>query len=170
MTRLMSGAVYAAVRYFGSWDEALRAAGIDPVRVRLRTSKWTPERIVSEIRRIGPPFSSRRFSLVNRSLVVSAYRHFPHWRDAVRAAGFKPVSQQRKTRPRARGPFPPSPRRKWTREKIIETIRERAKLGLPLGYDSVRRGIGSNFLPWAEREFGGWSAAKRAAGIRETAR
>src|SRR5688500_16216996 len=39
----------AAVRHFGSYDQALKAAGLDPARLRQRR-RWTKEDVVKELR------------------------------------------------------------------------------------------------------------------------
>ncbi len=41
----------AARRYWGSWNQALRAAGYDPVQVRQKPEPWTATAVLAELRR-----------------------------------------------------------------------------------------------------------------------
>lgn len=81
----------AAVRYFGSYNEALRAARINPDLVRRRQS-WTTARIVTALRAIGRRKRSISNSFIRRenpSLYIAAIRHFGSFARARRAAGLK---------------------------------------------------------------------------------
>ena len=132
----------AAVRHFGTWHKALRAAGVD---VR-QPKSWSRESVIEAIHALY-----RRGLLMSTldqhdpSLVTAAYRRFGSWEKAVLAAGFQPKA-----------------RRKWTRERVIQEIQNwhRGRSGTSVWTDDV--GLGGA----AARYFGGWRAALRAAGIR----
>jgi len=75
---------------FGSWDDALREAGLDPVRIR-RSGVWTRERVISAIRaraEAGKSLLRKDVVAEDPRLVKAAAREFPYsWGRAVEAAG-----------------------------------------------------------------------------------
>ncbi|MCC6423644.1 MAG: hypothetical protein IT447_09230 [Phycisphaerales bacterium] len=81
----------AAVRYFGSYDDALKAARIKPDAVRLRQS-WTTAQVKSQLRALGRRKKTLSSSLVRRehpALYGAAIRHFGTFAKARKAAGLK---------------------------------------------------------------------------------
>lgn len=81
----------AAIRpnRFGSWKEALTAAGLDYEEIR-RHRAWDPDQILAEIRRLHEEGASLRVSdaaVEHPSLVAAARRHFEGWYEAVITAG-----------------------------------------------------------------------------------
>jgi hypothetical protein len=81
-----------AVKYVGSWNEALRLAGIEPA-----FKKWTSELVVSEIRRLlkngALPTNAGYIQKKSSATYAAAKKQFGSWENAVRAAGmeFKPL-------------------------------------------------------------------------------
>lgn len=144
--------VEAAVRWFGAYDEALRAAGFDPDRVR-KQRVWTAGDVLEALKarqRSGRPLSHRALIEEDAGLRSSAVHHFGNYRNAIEAAGI----QYEKI----------SLRRRWNRRKIVEALRERADRGLPLHYKAVAREdlalVGAAAV-W----FGSYEKAVRAAGF-----
>lgn len=141
----------AGTRMFGSWRNALKAAGITPAQASL-SDQWTPERVVSVIRSLARkrrPLNKAELRIRHGYLVRAAHRHFGSWDAAVAVAGVDPARLNR------------SPT--WTRERIIEGILERALDNAPLGSRSVQpRSLSEAAL----RVFGSWRAALEAAGVR----
>ena len=82
----------AAKLLFGSWDAALRAAGLDPNVIRVYRKPWTPEEVVQEIRRkarSGEPLNAKNvspYSLRRRGRIF-----FGSWDAALAAAGLDPA-------------------------------------------------------------------------------
>ncbi len=78
--------VSAAERYVGSFSQAVKLAGIEPVR-----PLWTRDRLLAEIKRLhreGVALSSERLAKSGHAgLVHAARRHFGSWPGAVAAAG-----------------------------------------------------------------------------------
>lgn len=141
--------VGAAYNYFGSWDAALRAAGIDPWKVKI-AKRWSKEDVLRELRKLGAPIPHGRAHDEHRGLYEAVRKLFGGWIPALGAAGFKYEPYQCK--------------KTWTRERIVGLIHDRLRAGKPLkpGVVHVEEG---GILKGARREFGGWEAALRAAGV-----
>lgn len=94
-----------ARRRFGSWDSALRAAGVEPMSVRLSRT-WTKADVISGIRTRMASGKSLAFAAASEEdprLVRAALRCFPFsWGKALGAAGLDP-SLARVGVPLARG-------------------------------------------------------------------
>jgi hypothetical protein len=83
---------HAARRYHGGWNQALRAAGIDPDSVRAVPRKWTPDRVIAELRRraaAGMDMHAR--CRLPASFARRARQFFGSWQQALEAAGVDPV-------------------------------------------------------------------------------
>lgn len=149
----------AAYKRFGGWRQAVLAAGcvLPPQEQPLpRLAPWTRAEIVVELRtlrREGKPLGRREVERHRRpghvSLETAIHSAFGTLSRAKRAAGFR--DWDRKT-----------PR--WTREAILETIRERARTGASLRPNDVAREVGGAYGA-AYRHFGSWKAARAAAGV-----
>lgn len=158
-----SGMVTAAYRpeLFGSWREAVRAAGLDPQEVFRRRRKWTRERILSRIRQLHAAGCDISYAAARRKqqyLVVAASspRFFGSWKAAVEAAGIDYTTV--------------SKRKRWSRERIIEQIREIGRESSRLRLTDVRRSHSAlAAAATSPRYFGSWRAALEAAGIRHRA-
>ena len=105
----------AAIRYFGSWRDAVEAAGIDyetvaslgRLRRRDKITKWTQETIVEEIRRLhaqGEDLTSTVVRSSHLSLYATARRkdHFGSWSAALAAAGIDYAGLKQDARERRR--------------------------------------------------------------------
>ena len=75
-----------------------------------------------------------------------AKKHFGTWRNAVAAAGLQPAQ------------------RRWTKDLVILEIKARQTQGLSLSSGDPARDI--RLIAAALRYFGGWCAAKAAAGLK----
>ncbi|MFO8061338.1 MAG: hypothetical protein R6U31_00255 [bacterium] len=118
MQRYHSQLFYAAAEHFGSWKDAVEYAGIDYSKVRKYVEKWTPERVVEEIKKMKKDNIPLNFSSIekhNASLVQKACDIFGSWDNTLKEAGFDPAKIRKK--------------RKWSREKIIKMISERMNKG-----------------------------------------
>lgn len=143
--------LYAAgSRIFGSWGNAVQAAGIALERARVH-DHWPPSKVLSKIKALArrsqpiqPGEMKRRYG----QLMQAARRCFGTWSKAVVIAGVDPN--------KLKGIVP------WTKPRIIEAILIRALNGEPLGSQTVKPGSLSKA---AIREFGSWPGALRAAGL-----
>lgn len=82
--------VRTAQSEFGSWNNALRAAGFEPNRI----GRFSREDLLDEIRRLtdvlGHPPSTNDLKESGRYSVRGYFREFDGWHDAVSEAGFEP--------------------------------------------------------------------------------
>lgn len=155
----------AARREFGSWENALRAAGYDYLRLNGLTAPaythWTEERIINKIKEL---YASREapdkgLNVFARypSLYSAACRIFGSWRKSLEEAGFDESFIKLHTRRRKW-------RRKWPKEKIIKTILELHGKGENLRAVDVQKKLTALFSA-AIREFKRWKKAIAAAGL-----
>ncbi|MGA2621929.1 MAG: hypothetical protein ABSF26_30370 [Thermoguttaceae bacterium] len=139
-----------AYRHFGSWRNALQAAGIKATEVE-RRRQWDKAKIIALLRDLCSRGRSLRQKIVHRSdsgLYRAACHHFGTWCNALIAAGINPEAICRDPQ--------------WDRVKIIEAILLRVVQGSALGSTTVRP---HTLKSAAVREFGSWPAALVAAGL-----
>jgi len=144
-------------RFFGSWREAVRAAGVDYEEVS-KHEYWNRDRICERIRELardGESLSHEDAKRYHGALVsaASSPRYFGSWGAAIRAAGLD-YDQIRKIH-------------RWTREKIIQTISQLHQQGESVHNGNMRRLGYRGLMEAASRteNFGSWADAVRAAGI-----
>ncbi len=140
----------AAARVFGSWRNAVAAAGISPDKAQVRDA-WPPSRVLAGIkalarrkRPVTPSELKRRY----RCLVAAAQRCFGSWPKAVVAAGIDPVKFRRSGT--------------WTKDRIVEAILKRALQGKALNSNAVNP---KSLVEAGAKAFGSWGDALEAAGI-----
>ena len=148
----------AARREFGSWRQALLAAGLDLQRAGFGSAKFrrfSKDQVLGVLQEWGTAGHSLRWCkicLENRSLAVACRGRFGSWRQALVAAGIVAEAA------------PSKHKRKWDQQRIIDHIHRRQQEGKPLHYKAIRRDDGG-LLHAAKRYFGGWNQALAAAGV-----
>jgi len=145
----------ASIRYYGSWQKAVEAAGISYEAVR-KYRKWSKEVIVEEIRDLA----ARGFDLSFRSMALSQHnsmvyaairpKYFGDWRAALEAAGLASEEIYRY--------------RSWDMEGILEEIRRLQTEGADLSSKSMDESS-NKLIATARRRFGNWGRALESAGI-----
>jgi len=146
-TRVPQGLYSAARRHYGSWRAALTAAGIDATSVRVATKKYTKELIIERLRAAANNGSDlRATSLAKRIDLKAVRREFGPLEHALRAAGLTDHLRKR----RHAGS-------KWTRQRVIDKLRERAARGVHTFTPGLRRVV--------QIYFGGAHEARAAAGV-----
>ena len=146
--------VYAAIRpnHFGSWKDALTAAGLAPEEI-YRYRSWDDDSIIAEIRRLkeeGADLSSKKMDETANPLIATARRRFGNWGAAVERAGIDYSAIRR--------------RRRWTRELVLEEIRQLRATGSDLRSGEVRHQHPALFAAACKaRFFGSWTKALQAA-------
>jgi hypothetical protein len=140
----------AAKRVYGSWQEALLAAGIAPERA-MPSERWPPQKILNTIRQLAKrkrPVNIAKISKRYIGLVPAARRAFGSWPKALAAASVDPAKF-----------CCPAP---WSRERVIEAILTRALRNELLGSRTTEPRA---LVDAAQKIFGTWAAAKKAAGV-----
>jgi hypothetical protein len=146
--------VYAAIRpnHFGSWKNALTAAGLEAEEI-YRYKSWEDENIIEEIQRLGrsgADLSSKKMDETSNSLIATARRRFGSWGEAVSRAGLDYDKIRR--------------RRRWTTEMIAREIRALGDEGAPLTSTEIRQRNPALFAAACkQRFFGSWVNAVKAA-------
>lgn len=154
-----SGMAYAAIRKsrFGSWDDALRASGIEPSDVR-RYESWDKAKVIRRIKeraKAGQGLNSKTMQEEDCKLFNAALKRFSGWEEALRAARINPERVYR--------------RRRWSQDIIKKEIRQlwRKKTNLAAPYMRERH---SALYSAACKYFGSWTAARSACGVRKNFR
>ena len=146
--------VYAAIRpnHFGSWKDALTAAGLAPEEI-YRYRSWDDESILTEIRRLnseGADLSSKKMDETANPLIATARRRFGNWGTAVERAGIDYSAVRR--------------RRRWTRELVLAEILELRAQGADLRSGEIRHARPALFAAACKvRFFSSWTKALQAA-------
>ena len=162
----------AGAYYFGTWNNALRKAGIDLDAVARRSNMErrfypTPETVTDAIRkRLRKGVGVNRFAVEkgpahDYALVRSAKLFFGSWPKALGVSGFdvrKMAVDMRVKRRRYRD-----------RQAVLAGMMRREKNGWPLNHVAVVKGPKRDFKLYlgAVREFGSWKKAMEEAGLAE---
>ena len=143
---------------FGKYTHALEAAGIDPESVRRprrRFSRWTPERIVTEVRALHAAeadLSVTGMLEAHPRLYASAcITHFGSWAATLQAAGIDPESVQRRYY-------------HWPEPRILEELAAFQQAYPDASPGDLRRDH-TNLYEAARRRFGSVDAACDRAGL-----
>jgi hypothetical protein len=133
----------AGISRFGSWRQALAAAGLRSAR-----QQWSKERVIRELQeRHSRSVSRCGRSKMDSRLAAAAERYFGSRHDALVAAGL-PNGKRKVCRA-------------WTRQQVIDAIRTRQQQGLPLSATWREDGM---LYAVAKRTFDNWRRALEAAG------
>ena len=162
MVRENYALVKATKSMFGSWTRTLIEAGILEDCAVSRNIKWTRDRVIREIQMLHEPADGRPIGKTrNVALTAAARRQFGTWRNALLAAGI--VTEKAQAAAEVHPPVEVH-RPKWSRQRVLDAIRERHKEGKPLTCKSLR--ADNNALRRAaEQCFGSWGRAIAAAGL-----
>lgn len=88
---------------FGTWPEAIEAAGIDINEVS-RYKYWNKARVLKAIKsrkKAGKSLASSRVQKEDHSLFCAARRRYDSWDNALKAAGYNPAKIRMRRPPRA---------------------------------------------------------------------
>jgi hypothetical protein len=145
----------AGIRYFGTWQMAVEASGIEYQNVR-RYQNWSKPLIVAKIQELykqGVDLSFRAMMLSEyNAMVYAAIRpnHFGSWKNALDAAGLPSDEIYRY--------------RSWDEDGILEEIRKLKALGADLSSKAMDESA-NPLIATARRRFGNWGTAVERAGI-----
>jgi len=142
---------YAGRRYCGSWEDAIKAAGLDYESIR-RKCFWSRKKIVEQIRRLrarGEPLNVSAAETKHGGLVGAAAVYFGSWRRAIEAAGLDYTKIKRQ--------------KEWSKKEIVVEIKRMRREGLALRTTIPVRKKYRTLHAAAVRYFGSWAAAMKAA-------
>lgn len=143
---------YVAKRKFGTWKNALEAAGLSnrySERENLRS--WGPKQVILAIRQWNDQHGNlKKVYQQDPGFYSVAKKHFGSWTKAVEAAGFS-VSRR-------------SAKRTWSREMIISDLR-RLHAECRSVSSTIFVKLDAPLVSAAQRYFGSWRAALDAAGL-----
>ena len=139
-----------SVYLFGTYLAACRQAGVKVIP--RGNQRWTRETVIDEIRRLSAlglhMSASHLVKGGHRDVVKGAQRYLGGWPAAMRLARV------------------PASREPWTRERVLEQIRRRHGKGASLSCGVLRQEKRGSALLWAAQKFyGGWPRAVKAAGL-----
>jgi len=142
---------YAGRRYCGSWEDAIKAAGLDYESIR-RKSFWSRGKIVGQIRELraeGEPLNVSAAEVKHGGLVGAAAVYYGSWRQAIEAAGLNYLRIKRQ--------------KEWSKKEIVSEIKRMRREGVELRTTIPVRKKYRNLHAAAIRYFGSWAAAMKAA-------
>lgn len=140
----------AARRAFGSWRNALQAAGVAPQEI-LTWERWSPAKILVLIRHLAKrdrPLTTKQMDRRYHNVVTAARRHYGSWNKAIVAAGVEPARLLRVV--------------PWNPQRVLEAILTRALRNDPMVASQVEP---RSLINAAQRFFGGWTEAVVKAGL-----
>lgn len=150
-----------AAKYFGSWDEALRKAGLDPKDFRRHEPRisYHREDVLRELRkryRSGLPVNHAAVHSEDLRLCNAARRRFGSYSAALAAAGIDPM-KVRMTR---------KPYSEFDRKNLLSAIRTTASIPEGEKKAAAIRNLRTKYEKMLKRLFqSSWVLAARAAGI-----
>jgi hypothetical protein len=142
---------------FGDWDNALRAAGFDPEKMRIQGS-WDRQKIIKKLQNIRDrklPLYARYMLKNHAALFSSSRREFGSWNKALRAAGMTKQALNKLHKSRL-----------GTLRSLRDVIETRSKAAIPAVlrsqavyyFGSLRNALAA--LKTDERLLSGWSKQK----------
>lgn len=141
----------------------LRASCVTECK-RMRNQKWAPERVIEQIRALVKEGADLRHGAVatsHQKLVSAAIRYFGSWGAAVNAAGVDYNEILRASLKNRAAKV-----KRWSRDSILEGIRELASTNGSLAASSAREKNPALFsAAVSARYFGSWRKAVTAAGF-----
>lgn len=154
-----SGLYSAGCRIFGSWKEAIGAAGLNYDDIR-KYQRWDRDRVIASVLKRfedKEPITCQFVQVNCRALYMAAIHLFGSWNAAVREAGVD-YDQIRL-------------RRRLTEDEIREAIIELFESGEDLAYPNMRKNY-LYLLTYGARKLGGgsWAAARLNCGIQKNFR
>jgi hypothetical protein len=142
-------------RLFGSWDDALFAAGLDPTKIA-RQKKWSANtvlHVLSARQSLNQPLNGAAVQKEIPSLYMAAVRWFGSYDDALTAAAIDPANVRLI--------------KKWTRSRVVRGLREFQASHGWISYRTLHRGDES-LLSATRRFFGTFTKAAEELRLKTT--
>jgi hypothetical protein len=148
--------IYAStIKYFGSWQKAVEASGIDyaSVRVYQPGTHWTKGKVLTAIR-----VRRKRGLTLNQGKIPSRLAHAARkvfgrngWSKALRRAGIDPRTID--------------PRIFWTKKRVLGEISRLKVAGVPLNIAFLYAHGHKKLIAGGRKAFGSWRRAILASGL-----
>jgi hypothetical protein len=142
---------YAGRKYCGSWEAAIKAAGLDYEAIR-RKRFWNRKKIVARIRELkaaGEPLYVSAAEVKHGGLVGAAAVYFGSWRQAINGAGLDYLKIKRQ--------------KEWSKAEVVVEIKRMRAEAVDLSTTMSVRKKYRTLHAAAVRYFGSWAAAMKAA-------
>jgi hypothetical protein len=142
---------YAGRKYYGTWEDAIKAAGLNYEAIR-RKCFWSRKKIVEQIRELRAAGEALNVSAAEKThggLVGAAAVYFGSWRQAIKAAGLDYAKIKRQ--------------KEWSKSEIASEIKRMRAQGVNLSTTIPIRKRYRTLHAAAVRYFGSWAAAMKAA-------
>jgi hypothetical protein len=142
---------YAGRKFYGSWESAIKAAGLNYESIR-RKCFWSKPKIVAQIRQLKAAGVQLNVSAAEKShggLVGAASVYYGSWRAAIKAAGLDYTKIKRQ--------------KEWSKAEIASEIKRMKATGLELGTTIPVRKRYRTLHAAAVRYYGSWAEAMKAA-------
>ena len=140
--------------YFGSWRKAVTEARLDYNKICKR-ERWSKKKIIAKIKNLHQQGVDLSYNRLRRAgygkLASMGIHYFPNWGKAIEAAGL----DYSKIRQRER----------WTKERVINTIKDFRCRGVELSYKRLIRAGYIKLIGMGEHYFKNWGNAIEAAGL-----
>ncbi|WP_462411401.1 hypothetical protein [Neobacillus sp. Marseille-QA0830] len=146
----------AAAKYFGSFENAVRAAGLDYEKMRTDTSKFTKDELIHKLKdsyRKGEQVNDAAFRKNHKEYYHGFSSYFSSYKDFVEAAG---LNYDEISLKKANG--------YWTGHRVISDIKQLKKEDFDLSMSHVSKNNGDLYAA-AQKYFGNWEEALKRAGI-----
>ena len=175
-----SSLLYAMKYHFGSWAEAVFAAGFDSEKEKSNFSskegkeqkgkKWNKEKIVGKLQKIktnGEPLNSGYLLKYYRDLEAAIHNYFGPWAVAITTAGFDPEKERKRfsqSRRESKGSRNRLSYSRWNKDKIIAELQRLKLNGEHINYNYLKKNHRGLFNA-IKHYFGSLSEAVAAAGF-----
>ena len=149
------GLVFAACKYFGNWENAITAAGLDYEQIR-KTERWTKGRIIKDLRELnnnGEDLFGARVRKNHAALYTAACRLFGTYPHALKSAGL--WSEE----------LDYSRCRKWSKAKVQSKLQEILEKDGTLNARHIQKKYGNGFYGTCALHFGSYANAVESIGI-----
>jgi hypothetical protein len=141
---LMNQAVYV----FGTWSEAIRAAGLEPAPPHKNRSDGSLAQALTEWCRKHGPLNAGTLKKSDKALLSAVHLRYGNVQKAAETLGL-----------RYRGPC-----MLWSKRRVLEAVKERIAKGLSLQHRVVIR-ENAGLYSAARKHFGSWGGAVEASGV-----
>jgi hypothetical protein len=161
----------AALNYFDDWHKALEAAGLNPELIA-KYKRWSLESIEDELRlRVeeGAGVEYTSFKDKQRGILDATYRRVESFAEFRNSIVGKPARVMKELTVTEKKPSisiskKSIKRERWTKDRILEEIKNYSIQGKPLYYLAIKN-ENCALLRAGERHFGKWSNAVEEAGF-----